>query len=161
MKKSVFILIILLLVHPVYTQVLKEKTRQQAVYIELLGQSVAYSVKYDRNFFRGDGGLGMSIGLGYLPAVDISNILSVPASINYLIGKNGNYFEIGAGITYIGKVDPGSFSNGYWGALWIGFRHQPVSNGFLFRGGLMPFVVYNQVLTAPPLYPGISFGYAF
>ena len=156
-----FILIILLLAHPVYTQVLKEKTRQQAVYIELLGQSVAYSVKYDRNFFRGDGGLGMSIGLGYLPAVDISNILSVPASINYLIGKNGNYFEIGAGITYIGKVDPGSFTNHVLGTLWVGARHQPVNKGFIFRAGLTSTVPNQFTFFSLSLYPGVSLGYAF
>jgi hypothetical protein len=161
-KKNFFLLLALILItNSIRSQELKEKACQQAVFVELMGQSLAYSFNYDRRFFTGDGGLGASIGLGYLPAVDISSILSVPVSINYLLGKKGNYLEIGSGVTYIGKVDHDSFSSVFLTALCIGFRHQPVKKGFLFRANITPFLWFEQnELTAHP-YAGISFGYAF
>ncbi|GHT38369.1 hypothetical protein AGMMS49965_01520 [Bacteroidia bacterium] len=166
-KKSIVLLLLAFFFSGLHAQ---ENKRQQSVFFELMGQSIVYSVNYDRRFFEGDGGLGGHIGLGYIPVQDFLGLsevhfFSVPASVYYLIGKQGNYFEVGTGVSLLSIVDTkGGFHIGgnLLGTLCIGYRRQPLDKGLLFRAGITPFVALNSSgLFGLPFYPGMSFGYAF
>jgi hypothetical protein len=143
-------------------------TRPKAVYAEFGGQSIMYSICYDMRFFKHDGGLGASVGVGYLP-IFLWDMLMVPTSVNYLLGKNGHYFEVGAGCTFasfgysklaFGKA---AFSYAVYDVLataCLGYRWQPAAGGFLFRAGFTPFyeLIGRELFSA---YAGVSLGHAF
>ncbi|RYD88498.1 MAG: hypothetical protein EOP54_27150, partial [Sphingobacteriales bacterium] len=71
----------------------------KTVFFELLGPGAAYSVNYDTRFAKRPDGWGGRIGLSYYSASG-EHLFTAPLVINYLAGKHGKYFEIGAGITY-------------------------------------------------------------
>jgi hypothetical protein len=137
-------------------------TRPKAVYAEVGGQGILYSICYDMRFFKHDGGLGASVGVGYLPE-GLWDVLSV----NYLLGENGRYFEIGAGCTFTSfvynKLVLGekiyNVCNVYATAC-LGYRLQPAKGGTIFRAGLIPLYRFTgqNLLTGSV---GVSFGYAF
>ncbi|GHT52443.1 hypothetical protein AGMMS49982_12690 [Bacteroidia bacterium] len=149
----------------------QENKRQQTVFFELMGQSIVYSVNYDSRFFEGDGGFGAHIGLGYIPVQEFLGLsdvhfFSVPASVYYLIGKHGNYFEVGAGVSLLSTVKAKNglhIGREFLGTLCIGYRRQPLNKGLLFRIGTTPLVALNSTegFVGLPFYPGISLGYAF
>lgn len=125
----------------------------QVVYAELGGPGIAISVNYDRRFNKKTDGLGMYAGLGYGFSTSPS-YLTVPVGVNYLLGKNGKYFEMGAGLSYLGILssdDKGTYigvidnyysgKKGYLlGTMTFGYRRQPINGGFNFRVGLSPFI---------------------
>jgi hypothetical protein len=90
----------------------------------------------------------------------------VPLQLNYLLGKNDKYFEIGAGATYasfnsgsdfLGFKSTPSSSSQLFGTMTFGYRYQPVDGGFNFRASFNP-IIYSSNFT--PFF-GISFGYTF
>jgi hypothetical protein len=147
-------------------------------FFELLGPGAVYSVNYDIRFNKRQDGWGGRAGISYY-ADDSEHIFTVPVVINYLAGKRGKYFEVGAGITYYNantgdvffseqyNVDYSnggtvyykrSNQNGVLGTLNFGYRYQPIDGGFSFRGGVSPIFSSSQFT---PFWPYISFGYAF
>lgn len=134
----------------------------QAVFGELFGRSLMLSANYDRRFGNNNTGLGFTVGAGIITLIGAS-IISVPVSLNYLMGKNGKFLELGAGATYFnanvqnfnGSPDRGTtiVPSGT-----IGYRSQPTAGGFMFRAGLNQFFFEKLLL---PCYPYISFGYSF
>jgi hypothetical protein len=139
----------------------------QAVFGEVFGRSIVFSANYDRRVFNRVDGLGYTIGLGYISVGDDGNsnvgLFSIPITINYLLGNNGKYLEIGAGATYFdanvtGSGDVSEGSSTIIGTMTIGYRSQPINNGFMFRAGINPFFFKNNFI---PYYPYISFGYSF
>ncbi len=140
--------------------------RAQSVYFELLGPGLTYSFNYDTRFQNSLNGLGGRAGLGYI-AVEGNSVLSVPVMVNYLLGKEGKYFEMGLGATYIGFNSAQSASTNevlfiddsqVFGTMVFGYRRQPVDGGFLFRVGLSPVFGSGNFI---PYYGYIAFGYAF
>ena len=134
----------------------------QAVYAELWGKGLIFSVNYDRRFSKRLDGLGFSVGAGYLK-VDGVGLFSLPVGLNYLLGKNGKYLELGAGASYfsatISDIDNASdHGSTVIGTMTIGYRSQPVNGGFMFRAGLNPIIFKNNFI---PYWPYISFGYNF
>jgi hypothetical protein len=131
--------------------------RGQNVYFELGGQSFIYSVTYDRRFFSAFGGLGASVGLGYIPngGYGFGNFCFIPASINYLVGSDNYFFEIGAGVTILAGV---SFIGSSLGTCLLGYRYQS-PHGLLFRAGVSILIASNGFFI--PFWPGVSLGYAF
>jgi hypothetical protein len=135
-------------------RVLGERTAYNAVYLELLGAGVFYSLNYDRRI--GDVAVrlgGMYVSLSAANSVGDSvraTWIGVPISVSYLgIGSERNCLEIGAGVTinhFSGAVDNfGVKSNSdsataFFGHGIIGFRHQPLGGGFFFRAGLSPII---------------------
>lgn len=134
----------------------------QAVFVELYGRGIIFSANYDRRFSKRLDGLGFSIGTGFFK-VDEFTFLTIPATLNYLIGGRGKYFETGAGLTFANAGiddyfnDVKSSGSIILGTMTFGYRSQPVKGGFNFRGGLNLFA--GQGVFAP--YPYISFGYGF
>ncbi len=130
-----------------------------AVYLELGGNGLLYSLNYDYRFDKDWSARG---GIMYAPVGDVS-LTIVPLMANYLIGSNHN-FEIGAGIAYLGvSVDvegedfAGISASGVAGTSTIGYRYQNMDGGFVFRIGLTP--VFGEFGVLP--WAGLSLGYAF
>lgn len=134
----------------------------QAVYGELFGRGILFSANYDRRFNKRTDGLGFSGGMGYL-RIDEVSIFTIPVSINYLLGKKGKFFEVGAGASYfsvdVSDIDKASKTGStVIGTTTIGYRSQPENGGFMFRAGFNQFYINNNFI---PYYPYISFGYSF
>ncbi len=136
----------------------------QAVFAEVFGRAAMASINYDRRFSKKLDGLGFTVGAGYFK-IDGDEFYSFPVTLNYLLGKNGRYFEVGAGATVfnhnLATIDwgpDGTGSGPVMGTMTIGYRSQPVNGGFMFRVGINPLFIRNSFL---PYYPYISFGYNF
>jgi len=134
----------------------------QAFYGELWGKGLLFSANYDRRFSKRLDGLGFGIGAGYIK-IDNVSLFSLPVGLNYLLGQNGKYFEVGAGATYL-SASLSDFDNATQhgstviGTMTFGYRSQPVHSGFMFRAGINPIFFKN---TFVPYWPYVSFGYSF
>ena len=133
----------------------------QAFFAELYGRSLIFSVNYDTRFFNRVDGLGISAGMGFV-GIDGESLFSVPITLNYLLGKNGKYLELGIGATYFNanvtdNDDAESGGSTVIGTMTIGYRSQPIDGGFMFRAGINPLFFSNTFLP----YPYISVGYNF
>jgi len=147
-----------------------QSLRAQSFYLELLGAGGTYSANYDTRFGNNQNGWGGRIGLGY-HSIDRNSYFSAPVMINYLAGKNGKYFEVGMGATFLSIKDldnphtPGvgdfflfDYGDRFIGTMNIGFRKQPLQNGVIFRVGIAPVFGQGNFL---PYWPYLSLGYKF
>ncbi len=132
---------------------------RQSVYAELLGNGLIFSFNYDTRFHNKPDGIGARIGLGYAGKQD-EGILLIPVQLNWLLGKNGRYFEIGAGATFasgnsdIFDEDFGKFI----GTMTFGYRRQPLDGGFMWKIAITPVIADGFFW---PYYGGLALGYAF
>ncbi|UCG27229.1 MAG: hypothetical protein JSV24_09660 [Bacteroidales bacterium] len=145
-----------------YQQSTVESYNMKAIYFEILGNGFAYSFNFDIRFTRSDRGVGGRLGIGYTDFPEGDSLLTVPIMINYLLGKNSKYFEIGGGIVYVnGKhflKKLGSTDDVIYGTFTFAFRYQPLNNGFFFKAGLTPVLGTEGFI---PYWVGLSLGYAF
>jgi hypothetical protein len=136
---------------------------KNAFYVELLGNGLLFSANYDMNF-SDEGPWGARFGLGYIGSVDADGdggIVTVPVLVRTLLGKDGKYFEVGGGITYIGgTADFGNddFDSSILGTLSFQYRSQPVGGGFMWKIGITPFIAEGAFI---PYWPGVSIGYSW
>jgi len=142
----------------------------KSLFVELGGPGIA-SVNYDMRFQKKEDGLGFRVGVGgfsvrsdYGYESVKTGMLTVPVGINYLLGRDKkNYFEIGAGFTYVNLTEKSDafeddqFSTSF-GHLHFGYRLQPEKGGFTFRAGITPVFNGNGFI---PYYASLSFGYKF
>ncbi|MEE9373872.1 MAG: hypothetical protein V3V00_12550, partial [Saprospiraceae bacterium] len=76
-----------------------------------------------------------------------------------LFGKDGKYFEVGAGITYIsGTVDLGDLDSKIIGTMSLMYRNQPVNGGFMWKIEFTPIFASGVFI---PYYPGLAIGYSW
>ena len=137
-----------------------QEYRAQSIYFEILGPGVTYSFNYDTRFQNTLDGLGGRIGVSLI-AADGNSIFTLPAMINYLLGDDGKYFEMGLGATYLNIQESGTLFDdnpNIIGTMVFGYRSQPVGGGFMFRGGFAPIISEGSFI---PYYPYLSFGYTF
>ena len=131
----------------------------KSVYGEIGGPGI-FSVNYDQRF-KGQKGLGIRAGLGGIGFFG-AGIFTLPVGLNYLSGSNGNYFELGGGVSAVTISDGQSlFSNNtstIIGFINLGYRYQPEKSGFTGRVFFSPLISQAGVL---PIYGGISAGYKF
>lgn len=162
MKKT----ILLLLVSSVLLNLVYGQKAAKAVYAEIGGPGLA-SANFDMRFKKEEGGLGFRVGVGGFsindPFVGRSSVLTLPVGVNYLIGKDQkNYFEVGAGFTYINASQKDNFGsenfNSSFGNLTLGYRLAPAKGGFLFKAQITP--VFGKGFFVP-YWAGIGFGYKF
>ncbi len=142
--------------------------REQAIYAELGGAGLAYSINYDTRFNKGENGIGARIGIGTM-----NTNFTIPVQLNYLHGKGKHKLELGIGITSFlfskryenNQLVKRSIVSIPSGTLM--YRYQDSAAHFLFRAGLSPiFAPGNRSPFAGPsklflLWPGISAGYKF
>ncbi|MEO6682713.1 MAG: hypothetical protein ABIN48_07780 [Ginsengibacter sp.] len=138
----------------------------ETVYVELGGPGLI-SANFDMRFSKQNTGLGGRIGIG---GFSLNNdydgrvsLLTIPVGLNYLLGKDGkNFFELGAGFTYLNvgsRYDSeNSTLQASFGNLTFGYRLAPANGGFVFKAQITP--VFNKY-GFMPYYGGIGFGYKF
>lgn len=140
---------------------------KNAIYIDLAGPAVFYSVNYDRELIPD---LSARIGISYI-SVGASaggesagvSYFAVPLTASYLgLGSRNNIFEVGGGGVYM-SVDGDGLVEGGGGSAFLmtalaGYRHQPEDGGFVFRVGLSPMIVLGANFLP---WGYMSFGAAF
>jgi hypothetical protein len=142
-----------------------DSTRAQSIFFELGGPGLLFSANYDTRFSQRRDGFGGRIGLGFI-ASNGSSLVSVPVQLNYLLGKNSKYFEIGVGASYVSFSSGSDFlsfnstpttSHTVLGTMTFGYRYQPIDGGFNFRASFNP--IFDSSNFVP--FGGISVGYTF
>lgn len=157
----------------------------KAFYIEAGGIGLPYSFSFDTRFKKGTNeGIGGRIGFGGF-AIDDEKMLTVPVQLNWLLGKERSFFEMGIGATFVyykgyeyfenyncdatgcygsGKRYSGDFilpisnENSVMGTLNFGYRRQPVGSGFTWKAAITPIFNNNGFW---PLFGGVAVGYKF
>lgn len=127
----------------------------QAIFVEGGGNSLIWSVNYDRRFTNRLDGVGFRIGAGYFP-LGGSNLLVVPFGVNILAGSKNHFAELGINASVVNatsknKANPaeskygqldftGNKTNMVYGVL-MGYRYQQVNKkGWQFRVGIEPIL---------------------
>jgi hypothetical protein len=160
-----FAIILLIISTQTFAQESKRE-RGRGVYMELFGNGLGYSFNYDQRFDKRFDGLGFKGGISYF-AFNGSSVAAFPFGLNYLLGKDGKYFEMGLGATYLRFADSSNtfsvgnertIGDGLAGNMIFGYRREPEEGGFLFRASMTP--LFGQG-TFFPFWFGISLGYAF
>ena len=137
--------------------------RAQNVFVELGGQGLLFTANYDSRFSKRRDGLGGRAGIGYI-SIGGDNASTVPLSLNYLLGKGRQFFEIGLGATLLATSgNDNSFlfnenNSNIIGTMSFSYRLQPIDRGFSFRAGLTPIFNKNFFIH---YYAGLSMGYSF
>ena len=143
---------------------------KNAMYVELGGSGVIYSINYERIF----GDLSMRAGFSYLSVSSAAGTSSakvsatgIPVTMSYLgIGGN-NKLELGGGVLFEKFSGTASWGLGQdvragafvpMATFIVGYRYQPASGGFNFRLAFTP--VYHPDVGFYP-WGGLSFGFGF
>jgi hypothetical protein len=154
------------LARPAAAQEVQPPLARNAVYVELLGNALLYSVNYDRLFTPNVAG---RVGLMFVAAEDddgdSGTAAIFPLMGSYLWGDGNSHFETGIGLAVATAsfdvdeidIDESGGGTGVYGTGVLGYRYQRPGGGFLFRVGLTP--VFTTSDFAP--WFGLSFGYAF
>nr|MBC7612395.1 hypothetical protein [Pseudopedobacter sp.] len=135
----------------------ESQRRAQNIYVELAGQGLVFTANYDTRFSNKRNGLGGRIGIGAIGGGG-DNLVTIPVSLNYLLGEGKNFFEIGLGATYANASFLDSNGSTVFGTMSFMYRLQPIKSGFSFRGGFTPIFNADAFI---PYYAGISLGYTF
>lgn len=127
------------------------------IFLEVFGNSGAYSFNYDRIIIND---FSIRAGIMILKSDD-EFVTAIPALVNYHFGINKNYLETGIGLTFfflpndielLGLIEKnGSIITGA-----VSYRIQ-TDIGFNFRISFTPFF-YNKEFIP---FGGFSFGYSF
>lgn len=165
--KSFFILSLALFISSIAIAQTQESTiaekRAQNIFVELGGQGLLFTANYDSRFSNRRDGLGGRIGIGHI-GENGDRATTVPISLNYLLGKEKHFFEMGLGASLMligGDGDSLLFdenNSSVLGTMSFAYRLQPNDRGFSFRAGLSPIFNKNFFI---PYYAGISLGYSF
>lgn len=144
--------------------------------LEVFGPGSLFSANFDIRFAKKERGLGLRIGLGGSPlgllgqSCNSGAQISLPLGLNYLIGKNTHYVELGGGValTVIGGtklfctgIKKSFFSDETQTYKYIlaGYRYQPnLKRGFTYRVFISPLF---QPEFSTKLWGGLSIGFRF
>ena len=132
----------------------------QAIYAEFGGQSLIFSLNYDRRLSRCPDGWGVRVGISALPSYN-SAAITFPVGINYLIGRQHKYFEVGAG-TMLGNWQFDSATpKSIFGTLYFGYRYQRLKSSVRIGSTLVFYTDREDYVLLVPVWPGLSLGAAF
>jgi hypothetical protein len=149
-----------------------DRIAKNSVYAEGLGPGVVYSLDYDRviGAFAGRAGVGVVVGRETSSSGSsklLPLLLTIPITVSYVGGgTDWDMFEAGAGLV-VTHVAP-RVSTAYvkerqtatttvLGTVFLGYRYQPPSGGFMFRVGASALAGRYGVL---PLWPYLALGAA-
>lgn len=168
-------LLVFLVSVPLLLGAQNERVHKNA-FLEFGGNGLLASANFDLRLKKGvQDGLGFRVGFGGigLNATDDTgssvraSLITVPLGLNYLIGPRKGSLELGLGATLINvsgdvEIDNEDFADGSGfgaiGFLNVGYRLQPLENGFMLRATWTPF--FNSVgFTTGWL--GLSLGFGF
>lgn len=141
-------------------------------YAELGGPGILFSANMDTRFKKSSLGWGGRVGIGFVTAYEVDgslnddpiSALTLPVQVNYVFGKaeSPHTFEVGAGITYVGKeLEIMNFyddkTSQVFGTASFMYRRQPVKGGFTWRIGFTPLIAKGYIQASG----GVSIGYSF
>jgi len=140
---------------------------RRAVFAEALGSGPLLSLNYDMRLqrFKNDGfGFRAGVGLGQLfdnKFAEFNRYISIPLTVNYIVGEKRHGLETGLGITpQIALVDIGDSPQiRPLGFLNMGYRYQPMKDGLLFRATWTPYI--SSFKSHQYVWFGASIGYSF
>lgn len=179
MRKICFVLLAAFVTSAAFSQ--KETSSikvpgRTSFYAEVGGPGILFSANIDSRFNKTHLGWGGRIGVGFVTAdevtidnngfynYDLQSVVTLPAQVNYIFGKNDSphTFEVGAGVTYVGKeLEIFNFyeerSSKWFGTASFMYRRQPAKGGFTWRAGFTPMVAKGYIQPTG----GISLGYSF
>lgn len=177
MKILLFITLLIGLLFQAKAQADDPISYKKAIFVEAFGQGLHASVNYDMRIRKGSqSGLGFRLGVGGIftgtanadAGNEATGVVGFPIGVNYLVGENRSSFEAGLGLTphYADTViesptNPKIVNENGWGAngyLNLGYRFQPLNNGFMFRLNWTP-VIRSTGFLAQNF--GVSAGYSF
>lgn len=147
----------------------------KSIFVEGGGPGVnPLSLNFEIRFARQVNGWGLRVGGSYYGS-NSDNVVTIPIQVNYLLGRRGRYFEMGAGATFV-RGAYNLYSTGCLrshtnesffelvGTSTFGFRYQPIKGGFMFRAGFSPILMIrgedNKLIFIPHV-PYLSLGYSF
>lgn len=148
---------------------------QTSFYAELGGPGILFSANIDRRFKPSRLGFGGRIGIGFVTADDIRetpngaiydpvSVITVPAQLNYIFGNDDtpHTFEVGAGVTYVGKkLEILNFyeekRSQWFGSFSFSYRRQPIKGGFSWRLGFTPLVARGYIQPSGAASVGYNF----
>lgn len=130
------------------------------IYLEAGGSAVIYSLNFDSRFGKKENGLGFRIGAGGAGGRG-SGYFALPVQLNYLLGENGKYLELGGGATYFNVNGDDFFfddASTLQANLVIGFRSQPFARkGLTWRIAFTPYIGGEGFIP----FAGASIGFRF
>lgn len=148
----------------------------KAIYAEAFGQGLHAGLHYDSRLLKGRlDGPGFRIGIsGTVAGVDYDGsdamphgVIAFPLGLNYLAGAKRSSFEAGLGIMplqartdLLSPTRPKIVQQNGWsspGFINLGYRFQPLENGFTFRFNWTPVITSTDFISRF----GVSAGYAF
>jgi hypothetical protein len=149
----------------------QERTAFNAIYVELGGNGLWYSMNYERlvqDFSLRVGASFMSVSASAGTSSASVSSFGIPLTASYLgIGGQNHKLEVGAGILFerfSGQASSGFGQNATGGGFYpmatfvFGYRYAPAGGGFNFKLAFTP--VYHPDLGTFP-WGGMSFGYGF
>lgn len=116
---------------------------KNTIYIEALGNAIVGSINYDRILLsRGKSKISTRIGFFMVP--DKKVYLSLPFSVNYLLG-NKNLYESSVGLSYFYRdryYDATKFTSSmlYLTISPLGYRFQKSRSGVFFKANALVFI---------------------
>ncbi len=159
MKTQLFTVLLVVFSFQVKAQTQTPDGHKKAIFVEAFGQGLHASVNYDMRIKKGSQrGLGFRLGVGgiFTGTVNadagnkVTGVIGFPVGLNYLVGENKSSFEAGLGFTphYADTVidsptNPKIIDKNGWGTngyLNLGYRFQPLNNGFMFRLNWTPVI---------------------
>jgi hypothetical protein len=167
-----FVLLMAAGILPARAQEPSTEIARKAIYVEVLGQGLLYSINYD---YRIEEAISLRVGFTRwsTPFIFIRELTAtgVPLTVNYLSGERNSHLEAGIGAVlfhfrargswFLSESDTESSGNFVLGTVTLGYRYQPRDGGFVFRIGATPLFTWNEGEFTGLFFGGISFGYAF
>ena len=131
--------------------------RKNAVYFEVLGNALFYSINYERKIKKNKYGFStFRIGIS-----DFDDLF-FPLTINEIFDNDKkNHFEVGTGITFAVSQRTWTLDRNFITAN-IMYRYQKPNGKFMFRAGWTPLYFYEEnLLPYSLIWFGTSIGYVF
>lgn len=124
------------------------------IYVEFFGSSLLAGVHFDMRLNKGrNDGIGFRVGLGGL-SVSTSEgsvgVVTLPIEFNHIVGKRHGGFQTGIGLLPAYATISGTINNEFvdtegiglaGGYLSLGYRYQPLKNGFMFQIQWNPMII--------------------
>ncbi|MEQ9468292.1 MAG: hypothetical protein RLN88_12840 [Ekhidna sp.] len=175
--KTIYCCIFLFLTFATSAQDTSTDPKPNALYLELFGNGIMYSINYDR-LITTSGNLKISGRVGYSYVnIDLFDEVKgnvIPVEILGWVGNNKGHVEFGVGLSsqFVETKDVSILgptqetkSNAYYLTGRVGYRLQKPDGGFLFRAGFVPMYLLSESTSTdrPEFVPwfGLSFGYSF
>lgn len=136
--------------------------RAKSIFLEMGGPSFKLSVNYDTRFGNRVDGWGGRAGIGYMSS-DGYRELVIPLQVNYLLGKNDKFLELGAGASYLTASDYldygrflGHLKSTVAASATVGYRYQK-------KGGCIAGIAFTPLYNGYRFFPfgGFTLGYTF